>query len=265
MQYRFATFCIVVALLAVAVRAADTTHEETTVRLAYARVAYAVDINTAWRKVSTNRDIDSAKLISEVAAQGLRFNLEDFKCGNLADVLQAKYADVFEDQNRSVYIETSGATISASEVGGPSTETNTAVANWRNESKHAVPDWTIKEILPYLQQESGFTSPLTRYCTYTVTATLANRNETYRAYFLFAADGAADPGDMGNGSMLLHFIKTPIYPAVLLNGHLSQSVAAVKFLESTQRTESSCVSGEVCCDPTTLRCGLPAADLRMLP
>jgi hypothetical protein len=211
---------------------AQAVQEQTIIKTAYAKLAYAVAINQAWTKITANADIDSAKLISQVDAEGLHFNLKDFKCGNLADVANAKYLDVFENQNRQSYVETSGSMISSSEVDGPTTRTNTAVAVWRNEPHGAPPDWTVKEMLPYLQQESGLTSPLSRYCTYTVTATLASRSETYRAYFLFTAEGEASPGDMGHGGTLLNFLKQPVSPELFLKGHLSKNPAASKFLES---------------------------------
>ena len=257
-----------VLLLSVLVAAATAqmTHEETVVRTAYAKLSYAVDLNTVYLQISAHPDMDSTALAREIEARGLRFSLSNFKVGNLSDLYDIKYADAlgqYPDGQDVIQISRvhfhNENDLASMDVAQP---------GWTIGPQGTPPDKTVGELMPVMQAESGLSDPLVRYCKFTVTARLAGRSRTYEAAFLFTANGQVDTSDavvgLGGGP-LRYFITHPAYPTMLLH-RLATRPALRPFLESTQHIESSCGGGgDVCCDLASLHCGLSAADLRRLP
>jgi hypothetical protein len=232
--------------------------------MTYAKLAYAVDLNTLDKLVTFNPNIDPTEAENKIQTQGLRFILSDFKVGNLSDIANVKYADAlgqYPDGQDIVHVSLS--TLHHEDVGGASASTETATASWGPGPMGTPPDYTVERMMPIMQEESGLTSPLVHYCAYTVTVTLGGRSRTYKASFLFAANSDAVSGDVVvgiGGGALLHFITHPIEPSVFLDTTLFKNRAVRRFLESGQRTQS-CVRGEVCCDPIALSCGISAVEL----
>jgi hypothetical protein len=70
MRY-IAVTCVI--LMSVSMAVAQMTHEETVVRTAYAKLSYAVDLETAMRVVRHNPNITYAQLTQEVAKESLTF------------------------------------------------------------------------------------------------------------------------------------------------------------------------------------------------
>ncbi len=246
---------------------AQMSREETVVRNAYAKLSYAVDLNTAYRRISSDPKADFATLEKETDNHGLRFALSNFKSGNLSD-LANKNVDVlgqYPDGQDIVNVVLSQEHYQSKSF---TLSMETASAAWVKGPEGISPDQTVGQLMPAIQRESGITSPLVRYCTYTVTATLQGRSRTYEAAFLFAADGEVNTSDVVvgiGGGALSHFVTNPVYPSILLRTHLA-TPAVRAFLESTQKPASNaCGNGDVCCDPVTLRCGLSTAELRRLP
>jgi hypothetical protein len=242
-------------------------HEETMIRTAYAKLSYAVDINTAYRLAQSNPGINPNELIRQVNLKGLRFLLSDFKVGNLADIADAEYTDMFDqypDGQDVIYARVETETYS--EAGGASAQMETARAEWGSGPEGTAPHRTVRQMIPALEQESGIPdiAPLQRYCSYGVTATFAGRSVSYRAAFLFGANGKARPDDVvvgvGGGS-LFHFLLHPAYPVAFLRTRMGDNPAVRYFLTSNQRTGASCTSGDACCDAETLQCGVLSTDL----
>jgi hypothetical protein len=246
--------------------AATVTPEETMVRNAYAKLSYAVDVKTAEEAISANPNISPADLATLVAKRSLRFSLSDFTCDNFANILDEKYADIFDKYSGDV-IYTSLGTSNYNEAGLKGTM-NMATAKWGAPPEGRLPDWTVRQMIPHLEQESGVTNiaPLRKYCTYTATAALAGRTVAYQAAFFFGANGQARQDDsvvgVGGGG-LDYFLRHPVYPTFFLQPRLAANPAVQAFLTSTQRSDSSCKanSGDVCCDTVHLRCGVYTVDL----
>jgi hypothetical protein len=175
--------------------AATVTPEETMVRNAYAKLSYAVDVKTAEEAISANPNISPADLATLVAKRSLRFSLSDFTCDNFANILDEKYADIFDKYSGDV-IYTSLGTLNYNEAGLKGTM-NMATAKWGAPPEGRLPDWTVRQMIPHLEQESGVTNiaPLRKYCTYTATAALAGRTVAYQAAFFFGANGQARQDD----------------------------------------------------------------------
>ena len=264
-------FVAVVSLLFAFVSGAmavERTHEETVVRTAYAKLSYAVDLRTVF--TSNPNSTDAAELTQQIEVHGLRFWLSNFETGNLADILDARYPDVFgEYANGQDVIETSVTAEGYSDNGAPAVTTEMATAQWA--TGHGVaPNLTVGQMMPAMEQESGI-RPLRRYCTFTVTATLAGRSRTYKAAFFFAEDGQGAPSAAAmvhlGGGALKHFLLHPVYPSVFLSTPLASRSAVRSFIADTQRSESSCKAGtgDVCCDVDRLYCGVASADLSAEP
>jgi hypothetical protein len=239
---------------------AEMTNEETIVRTAYAKLSYAVDLNTAYELSQDDPKIGSADLASQVERAGLRFKLVDFAFGNLADIAEAKYTDTFPQYDDGLQvIRTTLAIKNRTEVNGTTLSMETVAATWGAPPEGRAPDATVSQLMPELAIELEIEKP-TRYCTFTVTVTLAGKSRTYRAAFLFGANGEAAAMDpvTGNGGLIAHFLRHPVYPSVLLQ---SKTPAIKDFLTAKQRTGSGCRPGEACCDPETLYCGVFSADL----
>lgn len=241
--------------------------EETVVRTAYAKLAYAVDMNAAYRLVTEDPHISPAKLAAEVEAQGLRFRLSNFKVGNLTDIdtLNASYDVLGQYPDGQDIIQTSLSTITVQDGNAPKVTTKTATAQWVLGPSATPPsDLTVAQMLPIMEKESSI-GPLRRYATYTVTATLAGRSRTYRASFLFGDDGKVATADVVSavgGGPLWEFSNTGrVYPDIFLKTHIARNPAIKNLLFSNQRLDPSCKAGEVCCDTTVLHCGVPSADL----
>ncbi len=266
MRY-LAVLCVMLASLSGAV--AQMTHEETVVRTAYAKLSFAVDINTAYTAALTKPATSPADLAEQVEHSGLRFTLSNFTVGNLADIANQPYELLGQYPDGQDVIYTSLATVMHNDSHAFPVASELATAQWGQGPQGHAPRLTVAQMLPLMEQESGV-SPLLRYCTYTVTATLAGRSRTYKAAFLFGEKGKAAPADaviaLGGGA-LAPFISRPVYPGVLLQTSLWKNQSVRNFVVTTQRFETSCKagSGEVCCDTDKLQCGVPAADLRRLP
>jgi hypothetical protein len=247
----------------------DMTPDEAAVRSAYAKLSFAVDLNTAYQAVTANPNIDAAALAQQVEREGLRFKLSHFKCGDLAEIAKQSYGVLGQYPDGQDVIMTSPVSSSLIEGTAPEVLTEMASATWAQGPNGTPPNATVGELLPIMEQESGV-SRLRRYCTFTATATLGGRSRTYQAHFLFGGENRIAPGDVvvaAGGGALETFISHPLYPDILLRTSLWNKPAVHAFLMSTQRTETSCRVnvGDVCCNANTLQCGVASADLQRQP
>ena len=250
---------------------AQMTHEETVVRTAYAKLSYAVELETAMRAVRRNPKITYAQLTQEVAKESLTFRLSDFSVGDVAALPQDhKYYEFFPDIRDGGNVVDIGIVTEqlTEEVNGVKTSTQMDVANpsWSHGPLMDLPDLTVAEALPIMNRESGLSVPLTRYCTYNVTVTFEGLSRTYRAAFYFGPQGQPDAGDMvvalGGGALSTLLVK-PVYPQVLVEtAKWGKNPTVRAFLEANQRNKATCIHGEACCDLSALQCGIYSADLK---
>jgi hypothetical protein len=267
MRY-IAITCMILASISAA--SAEMSHEETMVRTAYAKLSYAVDLETAMRAVRHNPKITYAQLAQEVAKESLTFRLSNFSVGDIASLPQNhKYYEFFPDIRDGGDVIDIGnvAETLTEEKDGLKTETRMDVAQprWSHGPLGDLPDLTLAQALPIMEQESGVPS-LVRYCTYNVTVTFEGRSRTYRAAFYFGPQWQPDAGDMVvalGGGALPELLVKPVYPQVLVETTMWGKHPAVRaFLEANQRSNETCRSGEACCDLSALQCGIYSADLK---
>jgi hypothetical protein len=261
-----AVLCVMLASLSGAL--AQMTHEETVVRNTYAKLSYAVDLETAYRAALTNPSITDANLAKVVMQQGLRFSLSGFTAGELSDVLDANFRIRFPQYDDGQEVVHTGVNTDTFSDGGATVSMETLTVKWGPgptlTGAGELSEYTVKQMIPILQNELGV-SPLVRYCSFNVTASLAGRSRTYQATFFFGKNGQAAPLDPvvgGDGNNLEHFFLHPVFPSLLLQTITVGANPVVRnFLTANQKNGPSCKSGDACCDAETLQCGVFSADL----
>ena len=103
----------------------------------------------------------------------------------------------------------------------------------------------------------------TKYVTYHVVAEFQGKALEYQAFFVFDENGKAsarDPFVQNNG--LDDLITASVYPMMLLRTPYRENPNVLKWLKANQLSTPSCQPGEVCCDTTTMKCGILPSDLR---
>lgn len=98
------------------------------------------------------------------------------------------------------------------------------------------------------------------YVTYQVTARFQGKSETYQASFIFGG-GKAGAMDMITtvGSVQYTTLKE-IYPEGLLRA-IRDNAGVIDWLKGNQVSNVTCRNGELCCDPSSMKCGLTPVDL----
>jgi hypothetical protein len=248
-------------------------HEEEVVRTTYARLAYAAQVNeihNLWLEKGQREQIDPVQFNLRMA-QGLRFELSDFKVGPVSEILPVNYEDLVTKPNHT----TGGSLdIGAGHVGGSNrdangnvTESTSAIAQARWIPSHDISEnWDASFGAIYsLMEEAGKHN---RYAAFKVTATFQDRSRAYLAMFLFGpGDGkneailAMDP--IINGGGLARFITEDAYPGTLIEGGLAGKDPVVREWLRTQQTTQG-VKGELHCDAATGRCGINEQDFKKL-
>src|SRR5579863_10193621 len=129
MRY-LAVICFMVASLSGAL--AQMTHEESVVRNTYAKLSYAVDLETAYRAALANPNISASDLEKAVAKNALRFSLSDFTVGELGNILDTNFRARFPqyDGDGQEVIHTRLQTESHSEDGAGPTSMETLTVKW---------------------------------------------------------------------------------------------------------------------------------------
>ena len=263
MRFLTVFYVLLVSLSAFAV---DMTPEEQTIRTAYAKLSYAVDLETAIGAVKANPKVTYAQLAQDVAKGSLTFRLTNFSCADISSVANQKYASTFDDiRDGGDVIAITSVTEKVTEGQDRETLMPGARPEWSHGLKGPVPTSTVAQMLPVMEQESGIT-PLLRYCGYTVTVSFEGRSRTYPADFYFGLDGKVAPGDMVvalGGGTLAELLVKPVYPQALVETAMFGKNSAIReFLETNQRSNATCRHGEACCDLSVLQCGVYSPDLK---
>jgi hypothetical protein len=107
-----------------------------------------------------------------------------------------------------------------------------------------------------------------RYAAFTATVLFQGKARIYNAMFLFGTDDkgqavVAPIDTVAGNSALYYFVNQPMYPATLLKTSLRAKPVVADWLKSHQVFDATCKPGreDVCCDLTTLECGVAAQDV----
>ena len=243
-------------LLAQAAVAPGMTLEEMAVRRAYARLSYATETDAVyWVRVQPSTTADLASALSH---KKLVFTLASIRTGNIAEILDATYGDLFTQptgQSLQVSIAKEVFTqgnLDVSQLG--------ATAQWGGQVQDKPIDLSITLGAVF---QLGKLTGITKYVTAQVTAAMDGKSETYKSLFLFDAKGNVIPLDTFTQGALANFFKSSAYPHVLLETMVRTHPLVSSWIASRQLDSVACTSNQdtECCDVVRMACGVTSKDV----
>lgn len=271
-------YLVTLLCLAYSCAMAQTTmsHEETTVRTAYAKFAYAVEQGLvghmaleAENPLMAKHDPDAGKSTEQRLAEGqVRFGLSDFSVGNFSDITDRKVLDLVSAPSGET-LETSNNQYSYA-ASGKHTEWHFLSARWMDAGPlgSEITNMTVAQLYK-LQADRGERSPgelWQHYASYTVTVSYMGRTRgPYKAMFLFGRDAHGNemvqPQDTTiSVTGLAYALHENWYPESFTASQLRKQPLVTRWLNERQRN-TSCGQHEICCDLTALACGPSHADV----
>ncbi|MGB2606601.1 MAG: hypothetical protein WBC78_23560, partial [Candidatus Sulfotelmatobacter sp.] len=258
MRYLVVT-CMLLASLSGAT-AAQMTHEETVVRSAYAKFAYAAQ----QRAISDLADEADGAPVSKghagltsdqrLADAQVNFTLQDFVVGDAHDILKQKAFDLISPAMGEVL--SSSLYHSGFDDRGLEAHCYALDLGWAQAHalSAAVLEMTISDLLQseYKQRPQPLWQ---RYALYSVTVSYHGKSRgPYKAMFLFGRDdkgheviGPHDATTSTDG--LTYALSRPLFPDTLVLTHLRTFPVVSNWLDANQMPGScSAGVGDVCCD-----------------
>jgi hypothetical protein len=228
MRY-LAVICLTLASLTAA---AQMTHEETVVRAAYARLSYAARTGVLLRYAEDARlghDETAADLKNEMDSE-LAFQFHSFNVGNLSDIADTRWDALVSKPQLDLIAVVFGYQKVPMKVGAsdPFSEMSFVTASWQRWEEYDA-DWStpVSRAIADLPRDTGKPQVLySRYAAYSVTATLAGRQRTHQAIFLF--------GRNPDGSEAAYFIDHILGMGALDTG-MQRSLYPQPLLETYMR------------------------------
>lgn len=255
-------------------------HEEEVVRTAYARLAYASQLDAiyhlsseAWRR--GNPPLVTADVDRELASAELTFHLSNFVIGKTTDILDVPIATLVSPEPKSV-LETTFAGHSIQEDGmNTPSQFFSAEARWRpSHGISAEAEATVERMsLAAVFRANEPSSPpvnekYPRYVTFLVTVTYMGITAgPYKALFLFGHDSTGKeivlPYDTTTSDGPAMALGTPLYPKALVETNRRRLGVVSRWLDSSRVGDSCAIwQHDVCCNLSTLRCGMTASMLQ---
>jgi len=262
--------------------ASAMTPEETLVRTAYAKFAYASEqgaifhlANEAEVRAEGGQPIleHSAIGLSDAERTAVRqvsFQLSQFDVGNLADIAGRKAVDLIQPPTGEM-LACQTPTTSVSEA--HNWLFYEVACAWRPASgvEPEVASETFGSLLKREWDAPLWNASTTweRYAAYSVVVTFQGKSRgPYRALFVFGHDAkgntVATPQDGTVDSIALATaLAVPLFPGALLESRLRRQPVFTDWLSSHQNYSPTCSvgQGDVCCDLTRLQCGPGAKDV----
>jgi hypothetical protein len=247
--------------------------EERTVRMAYAKIVFAVQVQTVEQAVhQKHRKLDTPALESALDKNDMRITLSGFTVGDVSEIAQRNIQDLVSLPHGEDVLVISDAPNSFKEHGKITEETSVAIPAWQPGSSGGLStvSSTLAEVLAVNQPTDIFE----RYAAFNVAISYQGRARKYRALVLFGKDanGANQVlvTDTVLGSVPQDMVTRSIYPAILLGTSQGEVPAVLSWFESKQMPATSCTRStqeaqsaqDVCCDLSALKCGISADDLR---
>jgi hypothetical protein len=257
--------CMILASISAA--AAQMTHEETMVRTAYARLSYAARTGVLLRYAEdarVGREEAAADLKNEMDSQ-LAFQFRSFGVGNLTDIADTRWDALVSKPQQDLIAVVFGYEKVPMKVGSinPSSEMSFVTASWQRWEEYDA-DWStpVKRAIAELPRDTGKPEVLySRYAAYSVTVTLAGRQRTYQAIFLF--------GRNPDGSEAIYFIdhvlgmgvldtamQRSLYPQPLLETYMRELPGIAQWISSAG-VPSNATANDIDCNRITDVCGIP--------
>jgi hypothetical protein len=289
-------FCVLLGSLSAAL--AQMTHEETRVRTAYAKLAYAVEQGTIGElAMEANNPLgmpireEYASMTSEqrMAAAEVSFTLADFVIGDVRDIVRHKMVDLITpDWDLVDVLSTDGNQGANYNDNGLATGWKSLELHWKPldprplEHRIAVEGFTLAEVYQLEASQGDLQAkdqPLPeglwqRYASYSVTVSFQGKTRgPYKALFLFGTD---PKGNVGNekitvydpvvGRGLGYAMSHPLFPEAFVVTRLRNLPLVMNWLHQHQIPSGpSCListdKGDICCDLTKMKCGPKSEDV----
>jgi hypothetical protein len=245
------------------------THEEQVVRITYARLAFAAQINEVHallKEHGVHKGLDRVEFQRRLQST-LQCELSDFKVGPLSEIAKVKYSDLVTKPSQasgsSLYV--APGRFNYSKDGEP-TQSAIAVTHWIP-SNDITESWDIPFADGYAQGQLA--GQHQRYASFKVKVTFQGRSREYRAMFLFGAgpNGTEVIAPLDtiiniNGSAVSHFVGHDAYPETLIEGGLGNDPVISEWLNTNQVSHGH--PGTANCDASTMRCGIHSDDLKTM-
>jgi hypothetical protein len=240
---------------------ASNPQDEQTVRTAYAKLAYAVQVRTVLKAATRNPKLDFPTLNRELQANELRFEISEITSGALREIAARPYSDfVTPTDDQPVLKIASDTEDFEDQLSGKHATSLMAVPHWAHGSVSRE-DWSTP--VGKVEEMAGIKGKYSRYVALALTVRFQGRSRTYKSLWYFGSDIL--PVDPITGNNILNdFATRSAFPSVLTDTSLHSQTGVSEWLTSNQRYDSSCKAGknDVCCDAASLRCGVHADDLR---
>jgi len=252
-------------------------HEEQIVRATYARVTFAAQLGMLWHAVELNEGwpgLNDGLVLTKAMNDQVRFDLTDFKVGELKDIGTASWASLVEGPVDTLFIHFVEMPVSFTKNNKTRNFPITyADAAWKPAAPSAIDTLeertrtslvpTVKEVLRSLHKPNSG-GEWKRYASYSVVASLREKSISYRATFLFSADGHEIlPLDYATGMGIAPFVKTTMYPSALVDTAFREIPLIQSWILSNEIKGCKATNQpEVCCDPVMGRCGIASEDLQ---
>lgn len=247
-------------------------HEETIVRETYARLSFAVQIEEIYKLTNeaaiNNKSLDREEFATRLKNGALRFEISDFKAGDLSEISQRKYSDLVTKPEGGDALDIHAGTWDLATDKPSETHSSVATVRW-HEQQNISENWEQPFGAIYPQTEVS--GQHTRYAAFKVKATFQDRSIQYHAMFLFGKDKNGQevvlPIDTVanlSGSSLNFFLKVPAYPETLIEGGVGKDPVIYDWLSSHQVSSPSGKPHEANCDLVALKCGVHVEDLKKL-
>ncbi len=272
MRY-IAITCMILASISSAV--AQMTHEETMVRTAYAKFAYAVQQGALGRlaveaaNFVPNRE-PSLTSDQRLAAAQVDFVLSDFAIGDVRDIVNRKAVDLITSADGEM-LDTSGESGATYTDEGLVTRYESFELHWK--PAHILPaearNLTIAELYELQWQEQWPQAQWRRYASYSVKVSYQGKTRgPYKALFLFGRDAQGNeiiaPEDGTTNAASLGIVLTlHLFPDAFVSTRLRKLPVVTNWLSANEMQDASCSvgKGDVCCDLIGLKCGPGRVDL----
>ncbi len=253
----------------------EMTHEETMVRTAYAKFAYASEQGAIMQLALEGSGIAGVAKPSGLSSDQREsdaevvFKLSDFKVGSLTDIVNRKATDIISPPVSEM-------------LAAQTPEYAYLEAGYQTVLYYLVPHWVpatpiapdaISATLGELHQlEWSNAIPATawdRYASYSVVVTFQGKSRgPYKALFVFGHDAKGGemvmPEDGNTDSLALaHVLSVQLFPEVFVRSKLRGQPVVANWLSAKQKSGSACSEGrgDVCCDLIQLQCGPGSSDV----
>lgn len=239
---------------------AQISQEEKIVKSAYGKLRAAV----TYREVYEYAKNPAGKILAQrISDNDLHFTLSDVRVGYANDILTEKYSSLATKPSGGRVIRTGLVT----QPGDTGTESTFATAAW-SDGQTVTENWEVptSEVFKVIHEEQGIT--VSRYLACTVTLDFQRESITYKAVWLFGTGRNGAPitqdGDNVagiNGSALHALMDKTIYPSVILDTDLKDAPGVREWFQANTAPDCGNTKRDVCCDSSTIQCGVSTTDL----